>query len=58
MVLNSIKCPVKLGFKQCKTDYALFINKNQEDTTVVLAYVDALLIKKNHINKIIYLSTV
>lgn len=42
----------QLNFTQAKSDYALFFQKQGDTITIILAYVDNLLITKNNINKI------
>lgn len=41
-----------IGFKQTKTNYALFVKEEQGSKTFILAYVDDLLITGNDIDKI------
>lgn len=40
------------GFKQCQSDYSLFINRTNNNTTIVLAYIDDLLITGNDLSYI------
>lgn len=50
---NKLSTTLKnLGFKQCKSDYSLFIKKSQSSTTIILAYVDDLLIAGNDIQHV------
>lgn len=37
----------KLGFNQCKSDYALFTNITRKKTTIIFAYVDDPMIAEN-----------
>lgn len=45
----------KLGFKQTKSDYALFSRIEGQTNTFILAYVDNLLISGNNLQNIIEL---
>lgn len=42
-----------LGITQCKSSYFMFTSKHNDSTTVILAYVDYLLITGNKIDMII-----
>lgn len=42
-----------LGFQQCKSDHSMFISKNGSSTTIILAYVDDLLITRNILDQIL-----
>lgn len=39
-----------MGFAQCKSDYSVFLNNDKGATTIILAYVDDLLITKDNID--------
>lgn len=42
----------QLGFKQCKSDYSVFVQQSKDTTTVILAYVNDLLIAGDNLNTI------
>lgn len=46
----------RLGYKQSKSDYTLFYLTQGQDTTLILAYVDDLVIAGNNISNVIALN--
>lgn len=42
-----------LGFTQCKSNYSIFVSKQETSTTIILAYVDDLLITDNNLDLIL-----